>query len=137
MLSEDQIDYLLQIKASKQVIPNDTVRVMLKALRWQPDEIERGITFLNRPEVKEEPKPVAAEMSAPEQALEPEEPKLKPIPSIKIKQNPFPVGSPFAQSKQPHREKRHKKIIYLGAFLGLVVFIVAIIFYTRMNGVGQ
>jgi len=132
MLSEDQIDYLLQIKASKQVIPNDTVRVMLKALRWAPEEIERGVAFLNRPEAKEEPtKPVPAGVPAPV----PAKPEPKVSSSIKIKQNPFPVGSPFVAKQQVHREKRHKSIIFLGALLGVVVFIVAVIIFAKFSGV--
>lgn len=129
MLTEEQIDYLLQIKASKQVISDDTVRVMLKALRWNSEEVEHGITFLNRPEAKEVPKPFVPEIS--DSPTAPTKSEFKPSSSIKIKQNPFPLGSPFVAGQKKHQEKHHKKIIYLGAFVGLLVFVILLIIYAR------
>lgn len=127
MLTEDQIDYLFQIRDSKPAIPPDTVRVMLKALRWTPDEIEHGIDFLNRPDAKDEPEPepARAEASAPAVPV-----PLMPKP-VKIKQNPFPVGSPFAKSLKEKETKRHRRLIIAGAIAGFIFFVLGVLLYAR------
>jgi len=130
MLTEDQIDYLLQIKESKQSISERTARVMLHALRWTSEEIERGIAFLKQPDPKPEP------ALAPEAIVsaEPElpQPSLKPI---TVKQNPFPVGSPFEKILKERQEKRHNRLTVAGAIIGAAVFILGLVFYALFTGV--
>lgn len=128
MLTEDQIDYLFQIRDSKPPLSADTVRVMLKALRWTSDEIERGINFLQRPDAKPELEQVLATVPVPKVV---ETPKPKPIAPAKIKQNPFPIGSPFVTNLKLQQEKRHKRLVIAGAVTGLIVFIVGIFVYAK------
>ncbi|MEK7575088.1 MAG: hypothetical protein AAB511_02570 [Patescibacteria group bacterium] len=129
MLAEDQIDYLFQIRDSKPAIPADTVRVMLKALRWNPEEIDHGIDFLNRPDA-----PVSVEKAL-TQVSEANISNIEPEISrpIKIKQNPFPVGSPFATGLKQQEAKRHKRLMIVGGVAGFLVFVVGLFAYAYLS----
>ncbi|MDO8482843.1 MAG: hypothetical protein Q7S86_03430 [bacterium] len=130
MLSEDQIDYLLQIKETKPAISDSTVQIMLEALRWDPKEIERGIAFLNRPYVK------TNGMLASMTYLEPVAPALNLPKPIIIKQHPFPIGSPFVKHEKHKQNKKHKQQAIAGAIFGGVLFVVGVIVYARLTGAG-
>lgn len=129
MLTGEHIDYLLQIRETKPPIPDKTVRVMLAALFWSPEEIDRGIAFLHMP-------------PAPEGALPPTPvnvagrvPVIKEKP-ITVKQNPFPVGSPLLKSVNLDGGKKRRSF-FAGAMAGLLVFVAALIAYAVLAGTGQ
>lgn len=128
MLSGDQIDYLLQIEDTKPTLPERTVRVMLGALRWSPEEIEHGIKFLNRPPATEEPKlfvKPSVEVQNPVPLLP------KPEKPIVIKQNPFPLGSPLFKNTKRRSELLKKKGNHFirGVIMGGMVFIAGLFAY--------
>lgn len=127
MLTEDQIDYLFQIKESPKQIPEATVRIMLGALKWTQDEIDRGIAFINRPD-EAQPR-LAPKEFKPETPPEPE-----PLKHIVIKQNPFPVGSPFDKALKAREVQRHKRLVVLGFIVGAVVFIIGVVVYSQFFG---
>ncbi|GEM_PF-6463948 len=129
MLTGEHIDYLLQIRETKPPIPDKTVRVMLAALFWSPDEIDRGIAFLHMP-----PAPEGALPPTPVNVAD-RAPVIKER-SITIKQNPFPVGSPLLNSVSPEAGKKRRSF-FAGALLGLLLFIAALVFYAVSSGVGQ
>jgi hypothetical protein len=98
MLTGDQIDYLLKIEDTKPPLPDRTVRVMLYALRWAPEEVERGINFLKRAPSLNKPKSV-------ELASDAQKPSSEIVSTQKpiiIKQDPFPVGSPLIKNTKNH-----------------------------------
>ena len=123
MLTDEQIDYLLQIRETKPPIPDKTVRVMLKALFWSPEEIDRGVAFLHVPPAPEGSlPPTPIDVSDPEPSV----PKEKPI---TIKQNPFPVGSPLLKNLKSEAHKKKGPSFWAGSVLGAVVFVAALIIY--------
>ncbi len=126
MLTEDQIDYLFQIKESKPKIPDDTVMVMLKALHWTSEEIKRGIAFLKRP-------PESAIPSVRSPYVSPEDIPPQLDPSIVIKQNPFPIGSPFAGVLKQQEEKKHSRLTLAVAIIGAVIFLAGVLVYARLG----
>jgi len=131
MLNGEQIDYLLQIRDTKPPIADGTVRVMLGALFWSPEEIDHGIAFLHMPPAPEgslPPKPVNVGEHAPVV------PKEKPI---TIKQNPFPVGSPLLNTVTPETGNKKRRSLFAGAVFGFVVFAASVIGYVIFSDVGQ
>lgn len=133
MLNDEQIDYLLQIKATTPPLQERTVRVMLNALRWSPEEIRHALLFLKKSPAPPSPSSPAAPAEA-KLPLSVAEGSLQiPSPTISIKQNPFPIGSPLVP-KAP-KSKRWKHALHLGALLGLVVFLGGLILYARFVGV--
>ena len=122
MLTGEQIDYLLQIRDTVPPISDNTVRVMLAALFWSPEEINHGIAFLHMP-------------PAPEDALPPTPldvgdhvPVIKEKPII-VKQNPFPLGSPLLKTAEPDAKNKKRHSFFRGAIAGLIVFVGAFIVY--------
>ncbi|MDO8482576.1 MAG: hypothetical protein Q7S86_02025 [bacterium] len=131
MLTGEQIDYLLQIRDTKPPIADSTVRVMLGALFWSPEEINHGIVFLHLPPAPDgslPPTPVNVGDRAPSV------PKEKPI---TIKQNPFPVGSPILNSAKPETSSKKRRLRFAGAVFGCIVIVLALIGYVIFAGVGQ
>lgn len=131
MLTDEQIDYLLQIRETKPPLSEKTVRVMLGALRWSPEEIQHGINFLNRPPAPEDaqpPTPVDVSDG------EPSAPTEKPI---VIKQNPFPVGSPLLKNSKSEIVNNKKLLRFAGIIVGLIVFIEGLFVYAKLVGIGQ
>lgn len=128
MLSDGQIDYLLQIEDTKPPLPERTVRVMLDALRWSPEEIEHGIKFLNRPPAAEKPKPAESLVKVPKPLAPPGIESQKPI---VIKQNPFPIGSPLLKNTKHHSELLKKKENHFirGVIIGGIVFVAGLFAY--------
>ncbi len=129
MLSEDQIHYLFQIRDTTPALPERTVRVMLGALRWSPEQIEHAINFLKMPPADPRSKPPAP--------IQVEEPMPIPIPpkQITIKQNPFPIGSPLMRSAKRHEEiqKKPENHFVAGIVLGFVVVIAGVILYVKLS----
>ncbi|MES2088129.1 MAG: hypothetical protein V4467_04035 [Patescibacteria group bacterium] len=124
MLSEDKIDYLLQIRDSKPGLRPETVKVILRALRWDEDEIARGLEFLKRPAPS-----VAAAVPTPVELAEsdeevPDEPK-----PIVIKQNPFPLGAPHHKLVAQRKENRHNHHVLAGFVFGAIVITSFLIWY--------
>ncbi|KKU65434.1 MAG: hypothetical protein UX89_C0029G0006 [Parcubacteria group bacterium GW2011_GWA2_47_16] len=131
MLTGEQIDYLLQIRDTNPPIADSTVRVMLAALFWSPEEINHGIAFLHLPPAPEgslPPTPVNVGDRAPSV------PKEKPI---SIKQNPFPVGSSLLNAVKPETGNKKKRLFLAGAVLGVVVFVAALFAYAVLTGTGR
>src|SRR3989338_6639322 len=131
MLTGEQIDYLLQIRDTNPPIADSTVRVMLAALFWSPEEINHGIAFLHLPPAPEgslPPTPVNVGDRAPSV------PKEKPI---IIKQNPFPVGSSLLNSVKSETDGKKRRLRFAGAILGCVVILLVLIGYVIFVGVGQ
>lgn len=123
MLTGEQIDYLLQIRDTKPPISDKTVRVMLGALFWSPQEIDHAIVFLHMPPAPDDalpPVPVNVGDRVP--AV----PKEKPI---TIKQNPFPLGSPLLNNVTPETSDKKERLFFAGVVFGVVVFVGAIISY--------
>lgn len=107
MLSHEQIGYILQIKAARPPLAESTVRTMLGAIRWSPEEIEHAITFLKLgPAPEPPPTPANAESSVNSQEFQmpgspvgvgappPPPEDFKPPESISIKQVPFAPTAP-------------------------------------------
>ena len=131
MLNDDQMDYLLQIRDTKPPIADKTVRVMLGALFWSPEEINHGIAFLHLPPAPEgslPPTPVNVGDRAPSV------PKEKPI---SIKQNPFPIGSSLLNGAKPETDSKKRRLRFAGAVLGCIVILLVLIGYVIFVGVGQ
>ena len=131
MLTGEQIDYLLKIRDTKPSIADSTVRVMLAALFWSPEEINHGIAFLHLPPAPEgalPPKPINVGDSVPTV------PKEKPI---TIKQNPFPVGSSLLKSLKPEAANKKRRLFFAGAALGILVFITVLVAYVWFVSVEQ
>lgn len=131
MLTGEQIDYLLQIRDTKPSIPDKTVRVMLGALFWSPQEIDHAIVFLHMPPAPEgalPPVPVNVGDRVP--AVSKEKP-------ITIKQNPFPLGSPLLNNVKPETGDKKRRLRFAGAVLGLAVFVGTLIAYAVFTGTGQ
>lgn len=127
------MNYLLQIRETKPPLPDRTVRVMLRALFWSPEEIERGIAFLAMP-----PAPKDALPPPPVDVSDPLPQATKTSKPADIRQNPFPVGSPLITSAKKHSavQKGKAKTHFLaGAIAGLVVFIIGLVIYARFAGV--
>ena len=129
MLTEDQIHYLLQMRETVPVLPERTVRIMLGALRWSPEQIERAVTFLRIPPANPESKP-----PAPIQVEEPAPIPILPKP-VTIKQNPFPIGSPLLNSAKYHEvtQKKPNNHFLAGSILGFVVVVAGVILYTKLS----
>ncbi|MCR4311279.1 MAG: hypothetical protein NUV54_01790 [Candidatus Taylorbacteria bacterium] len=128
MLTDEQVDYLLQIRNTTPPLPERTVRVMLSSLRWSPETIEHAIAFLKQP-----PAPADAKPPAPiDVADKPPAPPAPPRPIV-IKQNPFPIGSPLLRSVQRHEEQHKKKKypLFVGAGIGFAFFVVALVVYSQ------
>ncbi len=127
MLTDDQIDYLLQIKKSASPIGENTARVMLDALRWSAEDIDRGIAFLNRaPETE-------SKLAEKPQVVIEEAPVSKPETikkQVSIKQDPFPVGSTYTKILKQKEEVRGNNHSIAGMITGLVLLIVCILLYT-------
>ncbi|MSU54925.1 MAG: hypothetical protein EXS46_00090 [Candidatus Taylorbacteria bacterium] len=133
MLTDDQIGYLMKIGDSNPPLPEQTVKIMLTALKWSPEEIKHGVNFLNRPHLYVKPTPV----SVPSPLEQTNSPKIiNPVVFLKpivIKQNPFPIGSPLfkkslmGQKSQPHR----KHLIAWGTALGVTGFFVGYLVYDK------
>jgi hypothetical protein len=124
MLTDEQIGYLLQIRDTKPALGAQTVRIMLGALRWSDEEIEKGLEFLKIPPAPENVKP-----TTPETYKEPPNPEVLSPKPINIKQNPFPIGSPLINGPSK-REGFHKiKInpVIGGLIVGCIVFIIILI----------
>lgn len=131
MLTGEQIDYLLQIKDTKPSIPDKTVRVMLGALFWSPQEIDHAIDFLHMPPAPDDalpPVPVNVGDRVP--AV----PKEKPI---TIKQNPFPIGSPLLNNVKPETGDKKRRLRFAGAIFGFVIFVGVVISYATFSTSGQ
>ncbi len=132
MLSDDQIDYLFQIKQSTPPIPDRTLRVMLKALRWSPEEIEHGLAFLKRPPLAAAPRAARVYVPLPPEPLTP----LRK--SISIKQDPFPIESRFVRDlKNGVRKARQewKHATHVGVIVGAIIFLVGLLVYARFMAV--
>ena len=135
MLTDEHMDYLLQIRETKPPLPERTVRVMLRALFWSPEEIEHGLVFLAMPPASKDAKP-----PAPVDVSDPLPPAPKLQKPADIKQNPFPVGSPLITSAKQHSEVqkvKSKSHVLAGAILGLVVLIISLVIYARFARVGN
>lgn len=131
MLTGEQIDYLLQIRDTQPPIPDKTVRVMLGALFWSPQEIDHAIVFLHMPLAPDDalpPVPVNVGDRVP--AV----PKERPI---TVKQNPFPLGSPLLNNVKPETGDRKRRLRFAGAVAGGIVIVLALIGYVIFSGVGQ
>ncbi|MBI2476519.1 MAG: hypothetical protein HYV67_04755 [Candidatus Taylorbacteria bacterium] len=131
MLSDDQIDYLFQIKESKPPIPERTLRVMLKALRWSAEEIEHSLAFLKRP-----PREAAAAAPEPPRIYvpPPDESSLPLRRPISLKQKPF-LGSPLTEISKQRQKRKHRRLTLAGAVLGALVFLAGLIIFARFAGV--
>ncbi len=130
MLTEEQIDYLLQIRDTKPPLPEKTVRVMLSALRWSDETIDHAILFLARPAgTGEEKAPAPIDVSEP-----PPPPSPAPKP-VNIKQNPFPIGSPLIRNARLHEQRRRrlKHPFIDGAIFGLVIFIIGLVLFAQFS----
>lgn len=131
MLTGEQIDYLLQIRDTQPPIPDKTVRVMLGALFWSPQEIDHAIVFLHMPPAPDDalpPVPVNVGDRVP--AV----PKEKPI---TVKQNPFPLGSPLLNNVKPEIGDKKRRLRFAGAIFGLLVFVAALVVYGILTASGK
>lgn len=133
MLTDEQVDYLLQIRDAKPPIPERTVRVMLSSLRWSPDEIEHGIAFLRKPpptraETEEARKAVAP--VAPMPTAEPE------LPKPNLRQNPFPIGSPLFKGAAHRADAgaRHRRFVFSGILSAFVLLLAGLLIYGYSGG---
>lgn len=130
MLSEDKIDYLLQIRDSKPPLRSDTVRIILSALRWDEEEIQRGLEFLGRPGATDaQYQAQKVPLSEPEISVEQGKP-------INIKQNPFPLGTPFAKMIQVERERMHTHHVLAGFMFGGIFISVVMVVYAYIQNAG-
>jgi hypothetical protein len=129
MLTDEQIGYLLQIRDTEPKLPERTVRVMLGALRWSPEVIEKGVEFLRIPPASEEAKP-----QNPKIFKEPDDPEVLPFKPIDIKQNPFPIGSPLIRKPNISEGIHKKKIspIAGGLIVGIIVFAIWLLLYAQL-----
>ena len=135
MLSDEQMGYVLQIRDTKPPLSYGTVRIMLQALHWSPDEIKRAINFLKNPpeptsvsgEAWDNPKPPTSDIEV----------NVKKIPNlnISIKQNPFPVGSPLLTTGNILEAKSREYHLISGAVLGFLILVAGIIAYGYFSGV--
>lgn len=131
VLNENQIDYLLQLKKTVPPLQEKTAMVMLRALRWSPEEVEHGIAFLELP-----PAPLDAKPPEPIKFTEPVDPASEPPKPVNIRQTPFPIGSPLLKSARHRAEvdiAKRRPIIF-GFVVGFIIFCVGVILY--MNFVG-
>jgi len=133
-MTDEQLAYLFQIKASKPSLADSTVRVMLSALRWTPEEIERALVFLKRPPSPSQP-PSSKVFEPPTLVV-----LAKPI---NIKQNPFPIGTPGSPVTFGRKKNVEKDVVITkasvhhslaGAIIGLVVFVVGLLAYAYLHG---
>lgn len=133
MLSDEQMGYVLQIRETEPPLPESTIRIMLKALRWSPDDINRTIIFLKSP-----PAPDSRETADNLPATPPKEDNPKEssrVSEINIKQTPFPIGSPFSATPKSQTGNGRKRPALAGAIFGFLVFLVGLIAYGYFSGI--
>lgn len=131
MLTDGQIDYLLQLRKSKDRIPNDTVRIMLGALKWSDGDIDRAISFINKQFDTENENSKHAVLASQSQLAT--DISQAVIPVVNIKQNPFPVGSPFHQNLKRIEELKGNRHGLLGVVFGLLVFLAGVLAYSYLR----
>ena len=128
MLTDGQIDYLLQLRKSKDRIPNDTVRIMLSALRWSDGDIDRALAFINKQFDTENQKNDHVALAS-EAEIDTNISQVV-APAVNIKQNPFPVGSPFHQNLKKIEELKGNRHALLGVVFGLFVFLAGVLAFS-------
>lgn len=154
MLNDAEIDYLLELRDARPILPEKTVRVILGALNWKPESIERGLQFLHQPEgegfvTKDEKSNVAEQFVSgllptftPPKIIEVSAEKrvyTSPL-SVNIKQKPFPIHSNLIHGEKKSSEEKKgffsgRKGVVHGVITGFTFFVSLLIIYAYFSTV--